>query len=61
MEEKKMNKNDIENRIKELEATLTGNLMEDMDTKDQIHTLKMQLEGITPNRNNDVECVGCGS
>ena len=56
-----MNKNDIENRIKELEATLTGNLMEDMDTKDQIHTLKMQLEGITPNRNNDVECVGCGS
>jgi hypothetical protein len=32
----------------------------DMDIKDKIHNLKMQIEGVRP-MDSYIECVGCGS
>ncbi len=53
-------KNEIQREIKELEETLTGNMMEDMDTRSQIHNLKMKLNGVKP-VDSFVDCIGCGS
>lgn len=47
-------------KIKSLEVELTGNLFKDLELKDQIHKLKMNLEGIRPT-DSAFECVGCGS
>lgn len=55
-----MSTEDILVRIEELESKLTGNLFEDLDTKDQIHKLKMNLNNVKP-ENSIFECVGCGS
>ncbi len=48
----------IEQEIKNLENKLTGNMLEDMDTRNQIHKLKMKLNNIIP-ETNIIECVGC--
>jgi hypothetical protein len=50
----------IVDQIKELEASLTGDMFMDMDIKDQIHNLKMKRDGIKPS-DSEIECVGCGS
>ena len=46
-------------RIIALEHTLTGNLMKDLETKDEIHKLKMQLNGVEPSCNLGEECENC--
>ena len=46
--------------IEELEAQLTGDMFEDMETKDKIHNLQMQLKGVKP-MDSSIDCVGCGS
>ncbi|MEP0366743.1 MAG: hypothetical protein ABJN36_01440 [Cyclobacteriaceae bacterium] len=51
---------ELQNEIKELEAKLTGDMFADMEIKDQIHNLKMKLNGTRP-MNSEIECVGCGS
>ena len=50
----------LEKEITTLEASLTGDMFADMDIKDNIHNLKMKLEGIRP-VNSQIDCVGCGS
>ncbi|MCC6700608.1 MAG: hypothetical protein IT221_03745 [Fluviicola sp.] len=50
----------LEAEIAQLEAQLTGNMFEDMDTKDKIHNLTMKLNGVRP-MDSYIECVGCGS
>lgn len=50
----------MEEQIKQLESQLTGDMMKDMDIRDQIHNLKMKLKGIKP-MNQEISCVGCGS
>lgn len=50
----------FDEQISELEASLTGNMFEDMDTKDKIHNLKMKRDGIKP-VDTQIDCVGCGS
>ena len=50
----------IETEIKQLESQLTGNMFSDMEIRDKIHNLKMQLNGTKP-ANQTIECVGCGS
>ena len=55
-----MDNKEIQAKIIALEMTLTGNLMLDMDVKDKIHNLKMQLNGTKPS-NTEIDCVGCGS
>lgn len=50
----------LELQIKELESKLTGDMFQDMDIKDQIHNLKMKLNGVKP-MDSHFDCVGCGS
>lgn len=52
--------NTLEEQIKALEAQLTGDMFADMDIKDQIHNLQMQLKGVKP-MDSHFDCVGCGS
>ncbi len=50
----------LQEEITTLEAQLTGDMFADMDIKDKIHNLKMQVEGVRP-MDSYIECVGCGS
>ena len=55
-----MTKEKIQENIDELNAKLTGDMMKDMDIRDQIHNLKMQLQGVKP-MDSQIDCIGCGS
>lgn len=46
--------------IKNLEAQLTGNMMDDMDIRSRIHNIRMKLDGVKPPES-FVDCIGCGS
>ncbi len=50
----------LQEEVAALEAQLTGDMFADMDIKDKIHNLKMQIEGVRP-MDSYIECVGCGS
>lgn len=55
-------KKTIEEQIKELEVSLTGDLMMDMDIKDQIHKLKMDQKGVSCDLGEGgSDCIACGS
>jgi len=43
-----------------LKASLTGDLFQDMEARDQIHNLEMKINGVKPS-SSEFECVGCGS
>jgi len=47
-------------QIAELRATLTGDMMKDMDIKDKIHALEMEDKGATCSVD-DPDCEACGS
>ena len=47
-------------QITELESQLTGDMMQDMDIKDKIHNLQMEIDGIKP-EDSHFTCDGCGS
>jgi len=49
-----------EEKIAELEASLTGDMFADMDIKDQIHKLKLEEAGGSCDID-DPECEACGS
>jgi hypothetical protein len=53
-------KSAIQQEIDNLKGTLTGDMFQDMETRDQIHNLEMQLKGIKP-IDSHFDCVGCGS
>ncbi len=53
-------KAELMKEVEALEASLTGNLMTDMDIKDKIHNIQMKLNGVKP-VDSHYECVGCGS
>ena len=53
-------KNELLLEIEKLEASLTGNMFEDMDTKGKIHNIQMKVDGVRPS-DSSIECVGCGS
>jgi len=50
----------LQKQIDDLNSQLTGDMFSDMDIKDQIHNLKMKLNGVKP-MDSHFECVGCGS
>ncbi|RZS95704.1 hypothetical protein [Cecembia calidifontis] len=50
----------IEQEIEKLRASLTGDMFQDMDARDRIHNLEMQLKGIKP-MDSHFDCIGCGS
>lgn len=53
-------KNELLGQIEALESQLTGNMMDDMDIRGQIHNIKMKLNGVKP-VDSFVDCIGCGS
>jgi hypothetical protein len=50
----------IQEEINTLTGQLTGDMMSDMELKDQIHNLQMKLDGVRP-MDSMIECEGCGS
>lgn len=50
----------IEKQIEDLKKQLTGNMIADMDIRDQIHNLEMKLKGVKP-EDSHFDCIGCGS
>ena len=50
----------IPEQIDQLKQKLTGDMFKDMDTKEAIHKLEMELKGVKPESSN-FECFGCGS
>ena len=50
----------LEEAIAALKAKLTGDMFADMDTRDEIHNLEMQLKGVKP-LDSHFDCIGCGS
>ena len=55
-----LTKEELEKEIETLNGQLTGDMFQDMDIKDQIHNLKMKLNGVKP-MDSHFHCVGCGS
>lgn len=53
-------KQQLQAEIKQLKSTLTGNMMDDLETRDKIHNLEMQLNGTKPT-DSHFDCIGCGS
>ncbi|MBL6667931.1 MAG: hypothetical protein ISP69_04575 [Crocinitomicaceae bacterium] len=50
----------LKQEIEALKVSLTGNMMEDMEIRDQIHNLEMKVTGTKP-MDTRIDCVGCGS
>ena len=55
-----LTKEQLEKEIESLTAQLTGDMFQDMEIKDQIHNLKMKVNGVKP-MDSHFDCVGCGS
>lgn len=55
-----MEETSITAEIEALKETLTGDMMQDMETKDKIHNLEMKLNGTKPT-DSHFDCIGCGS
>lgn len=53
-------KEDLQNQIDDLKSRLTGNMMEDMEIRDQIHNIEMKIKGVKP-EDSHFDCIGCGS
>ncbi len=50
----------IKQKIKELETKLTGNMLEDLEVRGEIHSLEMKINKVKPT-DSHFDCVGCGS
>tara|TARA_R110002153_G_scaffold34900_3_gene103956 strand:+ start:11128 stop:11289 length:162 start_codon:yes stop_codon:yes gene_type:complete len=48
------------NEVAELKESLTGDMLMDMEIRDQIHNLEMKISGTKP-EDTMIDCVGCGS
>ena len=51
---------EIQSKINELKSKLSGDMMSDMEIRDQIHNLEMTLNGVKP-EDSHFDCIGCGS
>ena len=50
----------LEEAIDVLKGKLTGDMFADMEVRDEIHNLEMQLNGVKP-MDSHFDCIGCGS
>jgi hypothetical protein len=50
----------MEEEILKLKEQLTGNMLVDMEIREKIHNLEMQLNNVKP-EDSHFECIGCGS
>ena len=57
---KEIKKNELFEKIEALKSTLVGEMFADMEAKDRIHNLQMELKGIKP-QGSEFDCLGCGS
>ena len=55
-----MSNTEIQSKINELKSKLLGDMMSDMEIRDQIHNLEMTLNGVKP-EDSHFDCIGCGS
>ncbi len=55
-----MNKEEMLAKVEFLKEQLSGDMFEDMDIKDEIHNLKMKIDGNKP-MDTSIDCIGCGS
>jgi hypothetical protein len=53
-------KNELLEKIEALKASLVGEMFADMEAKDRIHNLQMELKGVKP-EGSEFDCIGCGS
>ena len=60
MSKEKLSKKEIQDSIELLKSKLTGDMMKDMDVRDEIHNLEMILNGTKP-ADSHFDCFGCGS
>ena len=55
-----MDENLIKARISELQNSMSGDMMIDMEIRDEIHQLEMSEKGVVCSIE-DSECIACGS
>ena len=55
-----METSNLSTEIESLKTKLTGNMIEDIEIRDQIHNLEMKLKGVKP-EDSHFDCIGCGS
>jgi len=55
-----MEETELKHRIDKLEKLLSGDMIQDMDIKDEIHNLEMKINGTRPT-DSHFDCIGCGS
>ena len=55
-----MQTQEIKQKIKQLRNQLSGDMLQDMEIRDEIHNLEMKLKGVKPT-DSHFDCVGCGS
>jgi hypothetical protein len=60
MSKEKLSKKEIQGSIELLKSKLTGDMIKDMDVRDEIHNLEMILNGTKPT-DSHFDCFGCGS
>lgn len=51
---------EIQSKIDDLKLKLSGDMMKDMEIRDQIHNLQMTMNGVKP-EDSHFDCIGCGS
>jgi len=56
----KESKETLHNKVEKLKLKLTGDMMKDMEIRDQIHNLEMKINGTKP-MDSHIDCEGCGS
>ena len=55
-----MEKQELEKKIADLKAQLTGDMFNDMEIRDEIHNLEMKLNGTKP-MDSQIDCIGCSA
>jgi len=53
-------KHHLDIKIEELRLQLTGDMIKDLEIRDQIHKLEMEKKNIKP-KDSHFDCFGCGS
>ena len=50
----------LQEEYRKLQEGLTGDMFKDMEAKERMHEITMQMNGVKPDHS-IAECVGCGS
>ena len=50
----------LEKEVEVLRNSISGDMIADMEIRDKIHNLEMQIKGVKP-VDSKFECFGCGS